>query len=117
MADQKVDPNRPKDDPNKFATSAAPTADQPTQTPLGPETLEAQRQGFQQANAPESGVPQPNPLEVKGVEADVQNAVQNPEQSGPANTKKEDVVAQSETTKAAVQKQAQFETSKNKKNK
>lgn len=111
MADMKIDPNRPKDDQALAGTTFQPTAtppavdDQGQQVPLGPETLEKQRAGFQAAEQVDGGTKQENPLEVKGVEADLQNAEQNPEDSGPANRTKEDVQAQGQEVKADLQEQ------------
>jgi hypothetical protein len=111
MADMKIDPNRPKDDQALAGTTFQPTAtppavdDQGKQLPLGPETLEKQRAGFQAAEQADGGTKQENPLEVKGVEADLQNAEQNPEASGPANRTKEDVQAQGQEVKADLQEQ------------
>jgi hypothetical protein len=109
MAEQKVDPNRPKDDQAVAGTSNLPLATPPVdQTgealPLGPETLEAQREAFKKAEEAAEGEAKDNPLQTAGVEADVQNALQNPEASGQED--KEDVKAQAAETKKDVKAQA-----------
>lgn len=107
MADQKIDPNRPKNDPNAAGTSFQPLATPPVgpsgqPLPLGAPTLEAQRKAFAAATTPASG----NPLGVTGVQADVENAKSNPEASGPAGRTKEDVQAQAKQTQKDVKAQA-----------
>lgn len=110
MADQKIDPNRPKDDKSNVATSHVPTASTPPSgLAPGPQTLEAQRAAFKTAEAgvaatlPPSGT---NPLAVSGVDADVQTALQNPAVSGGAATKTEDVQKTADANKEAIKKQA-----------
>jgi hypothetical protein len=110
MAEQKIDPNRPKDDQATGGTTFQPVATPPVNEkgevlPLGPETLEKQREGFQKAE--QQTTQEENPLEVKGVEADLQNAEQNPSQSGPASYTKEDVKKQGEEVKSGLEEQTE----------
>jgi hypothetical protein len=106
MAEQKIDPNRPKDDGTHFATSHFPTAEAPvSDLPLGEATLEAQREGFKKAEQQQVQGFTENPLDVAGVDADVQNASVAPEQSGPAGTTKDAVKEQGAATEEAVKQQ------------
>ena len=120
MAEQKVDPSRPKNDQPLGGTTYQPTATPPavdasgTPLPLGTPTLEAQRAGFKAAEQAASGVPAENPMQVTGVEADVQTALQNPEQSGPAGTEKSDVQATAKESKAELAQQAKQVTGQEK---
>lgn len=106
MADQKIDPNRPKDDATHFATAHYPTAAPPGDAlPLGEQTLEAQREAFKKVEQQQVQNLTQNPLDVAGVNADVQNASVAPEQSGPAGTTKEAVEQQGTATEEAVKQQ------------
>jgi hypothetical protein len=106
MAEEKVDPNRPKDDPNRVATTSAPTATPPVaDKPLGTATLEAQREGFKKAEAAAAQPAQENPLEVTGVEGDVQQAQVNPAGSQQPNA--EAATKQGEQTKQQVSEQGE----------
>jgi hypothetical protein len=112
MVDQKIDPNRPKDDGTRFATAHYPTADPPVNEegdvlPLGEETLEAQREAFKKAEQQQATVLTENPLDVAGVEGDVQNALQNPQASGTTATSKDDVKKQAEATKQGLNEQTE----------
>jgi hypothetical protein len=108
MAEQKAVPDRPKDDPANFATSVTPAATPPSaDLPLGPATLEAQREGFKKAEQAVAGQVADNPLAVSGVDADIENALRNPEASGPVGTSKEDVENVAGATKEGVKEQAE----------
>src|SRR5436305_13077150 len=108
MAEQKAVSDRPKDDPANFATSVTPAATPPSaDLPLGPATLEAQREGFKKAEQAIATQVADNPLAVSGVEGDVSNALQNPEASGPAGTSKEDVQNVAGATQEGVKAQAE----------
>jgi hypothetical protein len=111
MADQKVDPNRPKDDQAAAGTTFQPLAtpavdEKGNALPLGPDTLEAQRAAWKAAEQQVAGSKEENPLEVGGADADVQNALQNPAASGPTNATQEDVKKQGEASQQAAEKQA-----------
>lgn len=121
MAEQKIDPDRPKDDQAPSGTTFVPKATPPVVNekgevaPLGPETLEKQRAGFKKVEEAATKQDQENPLDVKGVEADVENAKQNPAESGPVGYTKEDVEKKGEETKKAVDEQEKKVKTKGKK--
>lgn len=86
MAEQKARPEDPKKDSGdaggvSFVPKATPVVKEDgSQLPLGNETLEAQRKGFE--NAAKEGSPQGNPLERSGEDADFAAAKLNPQASG-----------------------------------